>query len=175
MPADVLRLMDRLGVERADLMGYSMGGLISIQLMASHPERFNAVVLGGIGGGSFRGLREAEAIAGVLEAEEAPATADETGRAFRAFAEAGGNDLRALAAVMRARRSAIGPEELSRVAIPVLIVAGAEDLLVGDPRELGRAIPGSEVEVISGRDHLTVVGDRRYKQAALHFLSEHPA
>jgi len=48
MGADVTRLMDHLGIERALLMGYSMGASIAIELMLSNPERFRAIVLGGI-------------------------------------------------------------------------------------------------------------------------------
>jgi pimeloyl-ACP methyl ester carboxylesterase len=46
MGADVTRLMDHLGIERALLMGYSMGASIAIELMLSRPERFRAIVLG---------------------------------------------------------------------------------------------------------------------------------
>jgi pimeloyl-ACP methyl ester carboxylesterase len=46
---DVIRLMDHLGLQRALLMGYSMGGRISMGLLVRRPERFRAVVLGGIG------------------------------------------------------------------------------------------------------------------------------
>ena len=49
MAEDVTLLMDHLGIEKADLFGYSMGGRISMQLLASHPERFTSVVLGGVG------------------------------------------------------------------------------------------------------------------------------
>ena len=66
---------------------------------------------------------------------------------LRAFAEAGGNDLPALAAIMRAPRSEVSPEELSQVAMPVLIVAGGDDVLVGDPRGLGRAIVCSRCQM----------------------------
>jgi len=39
MPNDVLAVMDALGLERVDLMGYSMGGAIAINLLARHPGR----------------------------------------------------------------------------------------------------------------------------------------
>jgi pimeloyl-ACP methyl ester carboxylesterase len=48
MGADVTRLMDHLEIERATLMGYSMGASIAIELMLSRPERFRAIVFGGI-------------------------------------------------------------------------------------------------------------------------------
>src|SRR5262249_6668952 len=49
MEDDVIALMDHAGIRRALLMGYSMGGRISMGLLVRHPERFRAVVLGGIG------------------------------------------------------------------------------------------------------------------------------
>ncbi|MEX0786802.1 MAG: alpha/beta fold hydrolase, partial [Dehalococcoidia bacterium] len=49
MANDVIRLLDHLGIERADLFGYSMGAGISLNLLVSHPERFTSVIMGGIG------------------------------------------------------------------------------------------------------------------------------
>lgn len=46
---DVLRLMDALGMARAVFVGTSMGGLITIELGARHPERVAAAVINDIG------------------------------------------------------------------------------------------------------------------------------
>ena len=173
MPADVIRLMDHLAIERADLMGYSMGGLISAYLLVHHPTRFSSVVLAGIGGPAIgRRAFDPQRIADALTASEPASIESEAGRAFRAFAEQGGNDLQALAAIMRSRRALVTPEELARVEKPVLVVVGEKDELVGDPRRLRDAIPGSRLVQIPGKDHLTAVADRRYKKAVLDFLSE---
>jgi pimeloyl-ACP methyl ester carboxylesterase len=173
MPADVIRLMDHLALERADLMGYSMGGMISSYLLVHHPERFSSVVLAGIGGAVIsRRSFDPEKVADALSASEGESVGGEVGRAFRAFAEQGGNDLLALAAIMRSRRALVTAEELARVEKPVLVVVGERDDLVGDPRPLADAIPGSRLVLIPDKDHLTAVPDRRYKQAVLDFLSE---
>lgn len=173
MPADVIRLMDHLDLERADLMGYSMGGLISTYLLAHHPERFSSVVLAGIGSGAISRQRfDPGKVADALTASESGSIDNEVGRAFRTFAEQAGNDLVALSAIMRSRRALVTPEELARVEKPVLVVVGEKDDLVGDPRPLADAIPGSRLVLIPDRDHLTAVPDRRYKQAVLGFLSE---
>jgi pimeloyl-ACP methyl ester carboxylesterase len=173
MPADVIRLMDHLVVERADLMGYSMGGLISVYLLVHHPARFSAVVLAGIGEAAInRPSSDNEKIADALVASESDTIEGDVARAFRAFAEQGGNDLPALAAIMRSRRALVTPEELARVERPVLVVVGEKDDLVGDPRVLKDAIPGSRLVRIPGKDHLTAVPDPRYKKAVLDFLSE---
>jgi pimeloyl-ACP methyl ester carboxylesterase len=43
--ADALAVLDRLGIDRAVVVGHSMGGLHSINLAARHPERVRALVI----------------------------------------------------------------------------------------------------------------------------------
>jgi 3-oxoadipate enol-lactonase len=45
LTGDVIGLLDALGIERANFLGISMGGLTGIALAARHPERLNRVVL----------------------------------------------------------------------------------------------------------------------------------
>src|ERR1041385_2529116 len=49
MVEDVVRLMDHLHISKARVAGYSMGGMLAMKLVASHPERVSSVVLGGMG------------------------------------------------------------------------------------------------------------------------------
>src|SRR5665648_495242 len=49
MAEDALRLLDHLGIERADVLGYSMGARIAAFLVLRHPERVRSVILGGLG------------------------------------------------------------------------------------------------------------------------------
>jgi pimeloyl-ACP methyl ester carboxylesterase len=49
MVEDVVRLMDHLNIRSARVAGYSMGGMIAMKLAVTHPDRVNAVVLGGMG------------------------------------------------------------------------------------------------------------------------------
>ncbi len=49
MVGDIVRLMDHLHIARARIVGYSMGGMITMKLLATHPERVSAAVLGGMG------------------------------------------------------------------------------------------------------------------------------
>ena len=47
----ILTLMDNLEIEKAHLVGNSLGGVISLFLIMHAPERFDRVVLMGAGGG----------------------------------------------------------------------------------------------------------------------------
>lgn len=46
---DVVRLLDHLKIEKAHIVGYSMGGVITANFMARHPERVLSGTLGGMG------------------------------------------------------------------------------------------------------------------------------
>lgn len=177
MGGDVIRLLDHLGIERVLLMGYSMGARISMWLMLTLPERFRAVVLGGVGAGGRMG--EAGQREGIVEALLAPdksLIADQTSRLFREFAEANRNDLVALAACMRAEHCAAADvSALGSVTMPVMIVVGTRDTLVGDAEPLHRMIPGSRLLKLEGRDHLNTPGDRLYKEAVGKFFAQAPA
>jgi pimeloyl-ACP methyl ester carboxylesterase len=175
MEDDVIRLMDHLHIQRALLVGYSMGGRISMGLLVNHPERLRGVVLGGIGGGAqMRDPARQKAISDALLADDDSQVAAELPKQFRMFAKSVGNDLKALAACMLAQREAVGPAELGRIKLPVLLAIGSKDDLVGSARPLKDAIPGAKLVEIEGRDHIAAPGDKRYQAAVLEFLKSVP-
>jgi pimeloyl-ACP methyl ester carboxylesterase len=49
MVEHVIRLLDTLKIDKAHIIGYSMGGMISAKLVAKHPERVKSVILAGMG------------------------------------------------------------------------------------------------------------------------------
>lgn len=171
MAGDVIRLMDHLGIARADLMGYSMGGGIALELIMRHPQRFRRAVLGGVGSVSG-GATESADIADALASDDPASISNAVARAFREFAEQRGNDLKALAACMRRGRIRPQGEALAAISVPVLVVVGEKDDLAGRGEPLANAIPGARLVTVPDRDHITVVPDDRYKETALSFLAE---
>ena len=173
MERDVLNLMDHVGIEKADLFGYSMGSFIALGLLAHHRQRFRSIVLGGAGN-VLEGLLPdtGRAIAKALAADDASAVTDPAGFAFRLFAQADpGNDLKALAACAGNPAPPIDAAAFADVGVPVLIVKGANDEITGDVRATAEVIPGAELIMIPDTDHLTVVPDQRFKDEVLNFLS----
>jgi pimeloyl-ACP methyl ester carboxylesterase len=177
MAGDVLNLMDYLSIEKADLFGYSMGSGVSGYLLAYHRERFNSVILAGTGDRLVLGSTDqsrSDAMVNAMLAEDISQVTEPTVRAFRALADAIPNsDLKALAAcAQRLRESGtIDRADLAAVDIPVLIVNGENDNVVGEVDQLAAAIPGVELVIIPGADHL-VVFDPRFKEPVLSFLEE---
>jgi pimeloyl-ACP methyl ester carboxylesterase len=171
MAEDVVRLLDHLSIPEADLMGYSMGGGISLRLLVNHPDRFNAVVPSGVGETVLGERERGDVIAEALEADDLDDVETQRGREFRIFAANRDNDLRALAAIQRSESAPIHPEQFADVSQPVLVARGVDDELVGDPGPLADAIPGAESYAVPESDHLSTTDDPRYEEAVMEFLA----
>lgn len=171
LASDVAALLDHLDLERADVMGYSLGGRITAYLAWSQPARVHRVILGGIGIGLIRGGGPGENVAAALEAHDLADVTDPVGRTFRAFADQTRSDRRALAACLRGSRRLMSEQEAAAIAVPVLIAVGTKDDIAGSAAGLQTIIPGAKVLDIPNRDHMRAVGDRVYKAGVLDFLS----
>ena len=168
MAADVRRLLEHIGVEVAGYIGYSMGARIGMQAMLDYPDRLSRVVLGGIGwGGAFHA---AEDIARALRGEP---TNNPVAKTFYDFAKARpSNDLEALAACILGPQPEPDPARLASITIPVLVVVGDQDDIVGEVDRLVESIPTAKLVTIPGRNHMSAVPAREFKQAVLDFLEE---
>jgi pimeloyl-ACP methyl ester carboxylesterase len=170
MAEDVRALLDRLGIARADVMGYSMGARITAYLALDYPDRVRSAILGGLGIRLVDGVGLPQSVADALEAPSLADVTDPVGRTFRAFAEQTKSDLKALAACIRGSRQTLSREEAGRISVPLMTAVGTRDVVAGSPHELAALIPGAQAFDIDGRDHMLAVGDRAYKDAALKFL-----
>ena len=174
MADDVRALMDHLGIERADVMGYSMGARITAFLAVKHPKRVRSAILGGLGIRLVDGVGLPESIADALEAPTLDDVTDPTGRTFRAFADQTKSDRRALAACIRGSRQVLSREQVAAIGIPVLVAVGTKDDVAGSPQALAALIPGAKALDIPDRDHMLAVGDKTYKAGVVEFLNQRP-
>jgi pimeloyl-ACP methyl ester carboxylesterase len=172
MAEDARRLLDHLGIGRADVIGYSMGARIAAQLAIRHPARVRRVVFGGMGDAMVRSLAPPEPIADALLAESAADVDDPVALGFRTFADRTKSDRKALAACVVGARNLIDPATIGTIRAPVLIAVGSDDAVAGSAAGLAAMIPGARVFEIPHRDHMKAVGDPRHKAAAIAFLDE---
>ena len=171
MARDAVNLLDHLGVEQADVMGYSMGARIATFLARDYPQRVHALIIGGLGD---RLLQPAGLPSGIADALEAPSPdmiRDSMGRMFRAFAEQTRSDLKALAACIRGSRQHLTEDEADSIECPVLVAVGTMDMVAGNGQILAEHFPNGEFYEIPRRDHMQAVGDRMHRQAVVEFLN----
>ncbi|MGO9196960.1 MAG: alpha/beta fold hydrolase [Acidimicrobiales bacterium] len=164
MARDVRALIDHLGLEEVDMAGYSMGSFVTLAVAANEP-RLRSMFLGGAGTGQLRtGWREiANAIAEALETDDPTTITDPSAKAFRNFAEATGQDRLALAAIQRSG-GGLGPDSVSSLNLPTLVVNGERDTLIGDPGSLAALIEGARSLVVPG-DHISAVVQPEFRDA----------
>jgi pimeloyl-ACP methyl ester carboxylesterase len=174
MAADVLAVMDHAGVEKADVMGYSMGGMITMHLLINHPGRFGAAVIGGMGAEFPRSRR-----AGCRDEEEGPAPPLPPEakfsfiRFFRYLRQVNWRASRAVRhALFTKGKAPVDTYRLGQIRSPVLVVVGTRDPLCPGTRILAERIPNCRRVVLSGRNHVNAIYDRRYKDAVATFLAE---
>ena len=171
MMRDAANLLAHLGIERADVMGYSMGARIASFLALERPALVRSLVLGGLGDRLVRDAGLPEAIAEAMEAPSLDSLIDPTQRLFRAFAEQTTSDRAALAACVRGFWRRLTPEEAARITQPTLVAVGERDQLAGDPAKLVALLPQAEGLSIPDRDHNLAVVDKAFKAGALDFLA----
>ncbi|GHJ48258.1 alpha/beta hydrolase [Catellatospora sp. TT07R-123] len=181
MAADTVGLLDHLGIDRAHIVGASMGGMIAQTIAIHHPERVRTLCsIMSTTGAPFIGLPTLEAAAAVLaetpaereaaiahianvmriigsrtlESEEREARlAGATAAYDRMFYPAGTKRQFGAIAAAPNRTAALG--EFAEREIPVLVVHGGEDSLINisGGRATHNAIPGSELLVLDTMGH----------------------
>ena len=172
MAQDALALLDHLKIERADVMGYSMGARITAALAAAHPDRVRSAILGGLGYRLVDGAGLPENIADALEAPSLEDISDPMGKTFRSFADQTKSDRLALAACIRGTRQVMPVSEVAKIAMPVLIAVGTKDDVAGPADKLAELMPHAQALDIPDRDHMLAVGDKVFKNGVLKFLNE---
>lgn len=173
MAQDAARLLEHLGMPRADIMGYSMGGRIAATLAINDPGRVNSLVIGGMGDALVNGIGGEEEIVAALEAPSLEDVTDRGGLAYRKFAEQTRSDRHALAACIIGQRTAIPAADVARIQAPTLVAVGEKDAVAGSAEGLAKIIPNAEVLIIPNRDHMLATGDRSFKAGVVSFLERH--
>ena len=170
MAKDVFALMDHAGVERAHLLGFSMGSHVALTAALLDGGRVDHLVVGGVGGRIFEPARDPDAMAQAMEAPTPDGIADPMLRSFRHFADEQKEDRLALAACSRGPRTPFTPDSLSTIRRPTLVVAGLRDQLAGPPQGLADAIPGAKAVTVPGCDHFSLVSHGLFKASVFDFF-----
>ena len=174
MIGDVLGLLDHLNVERPELIGFSMGGTLSLSLATTHEDRFEQLVVMGVGDAFFGPETRRNDTAEALEAESADDAPTERSRQFRLYAESLGQDLKALAAMSRTPRGLPSEESISQLRLPTLMIAGSRDATAGGLGKFEEMLPHAKFFVAPGLSHDMTLTHGMVKVEVLEFLTGAP-
>jgi pimeloyl-ACP methyl ester carboxylesterase len=133
---DIVALLDHLKVKQAHVVGYSIGGMIAVKLVARHPERVRSALIGGMGWfGKGSPLERFWERPPILQQQRVPS-------AFREGVP----------------QLSVTEEELKRISVPAEVVVGDRDpvkqLYVAPLR---RARPDWTVIEITGAGHVNCI------------------
>jgi pimeloyl-ACP methyl ester carboxylesterase len=147
---DVVRLLDHLKIQKAHIVGYSMGGMIAVKLMATHQERTLSGVVGGMGW-----LREGSALQKVWERMPDRGAGAATSACARSLG-----------------KLAVTEMELKRIRVPVVVIVGDRDpvkRLYVAPLRLARK--DWAVIAIDDAGHLNCVVKPQFKEEIAEWLN----
>jgi 2-succinyl-6-hydroxy-2,4-cyclohexadiene-1-carboxylate synthase len=174
---DTLAILDRLGVERFGLLGYSMGGRMALQVAVAAGPRLELLVLEsaspGLRTAQERAARVAadEQLAALLEREGIVAFVDRWEQAPIFQSQRGlppdvwqaqraqrlSSNPHGLAASLRGAGTGAQPplhDHLATLAAPTLLIVGEHDAKFrAIAREMRQALPGAGLAVVAGAGH----------------------
>ncbi|MFZ1155074.1 MAG: alpha/beta hydrolase [Solirubrobacteraceae bacterium] len=173
MARDLAALLEVSGESQIDLVGYSMGAIVSL-IFASEDQRVRRLVVGGVGsgviecGGVDRRAVPNDAIIDALSVDDPATIAMAEAARFRMLADGLGADRKALAA--QAKAVYRGDIALDQISAQTLVLAGDTDPLAIRPEALSQAIPDATLRILSG-DHIGAIADPRFAQSIVDFLA----
>jgi 3-oxoadipate enol-lactonase len=171
LAADAVALLDHLGVERADVFGISMGGMIAQELALGWPERVDRLVLGCTHAGIAHAARQPRESgrAFALETDDwalrmralAPFafTANVDPELLRRFIEKKSGDVQDRAGYRAQIDAVLAHDTFDRLPAlerPTLVITGDDDRVIpaASSDVLHGRIPGSELHVVRCAGHL---------------------
>jgi 3-oxoadipate enol-lactonase len=169
---DARAVLDAAGLDRAHVLGASLGGMAAQELALAHPERIDRLILacttpGGVGAHPM----PSQTVSLMLEAPTMPpdvalrrfvenalgdGTSDDLVDRVVAYRTANPPDLGGWQSQAAAGAMHDALDRIGNIKAPTLIVHGTEDAVV-DPRNadlLAERIPGARVELLRGCGHL---------------------
>ncbi len=176
---DVQRLMDHLKIAKAHLVGYSMGGFITLKFAAVHPERLISAMPCGAAW-----MTPSDPLCNLLNEIHAGLTGKNAASSGIGSLTASVRrgvlrtviDLDALGCLAEGfKELAVTDAEVRAITVPMMAVRGGHDEVVVGGGDLKAALPGFQERIIDGGGHNSVIFYPAFRKAVVDFILAHPA
>jgi pimeloyl-ACP methyl ester carboxylesterase len=149
MAEDVVLLMDHLKIKKAHIVGYSMGGMITVKLLTEHPDRMLSATVGGMGWVQDNGRN-----LGIKDLHPRPG--------------AGSFGL----VVANMGKLAVTEDQLKAIKVPTTVIIGTDDGLIKTVTPLRKVRPDWPVVEIAGAGHMGCILRKEFKDAIVTWLEK---
>jgi pimeloyl-ACP methyl ester carboxylesterase len=186
MVDDVVRLMDHLEIQKAHIIGYSMGGFITMKMLTQHPERFLSAAPCGMGWDEptaetralmkeiSEALERGDGFKPLLDFLEIEVEVGPFGNLMGNWIINNLNDPQALADAMRSFEELTVPRaDIEVNTVPLLSLVGTKDPLKRGVEKMAGWVPHHEYHYLEGADHLSALKDPDFIQYLRAFLAAH--
>lgn len=149
---DAARLLDHLGISKARVAGFSLGGLVALKLAERHPERVERLVL--CASGTFH-----------IEPRKPPAAAHLSSRGQRFLYWLTDIDYRCMQACWLGYHGLSSDHaRLAKYDGPVNVLMGDQDTMVTSLDEMRQAFGHIDIKMYAGWHHATVMLCREFRK-----------
>lgn len=157
---DLLAFMDRQGLPRADILGFSDGGNIALIFALRHPDRVRRLILNGANLDP-KGVKPLVQLPIVL------------GYHFASLPKSPKAKARAELLGLMVNEPHIDPAELGKLSMPVLVIAGTRDMIrENHTRLIANRIPNARLVLIPGDHFIANKAPAAFDRAVRQFLEE---
>lgn len=156
---DVIALLDKLGIDRVDLFGFSLGGLVSIDVAAQRPDLAERVVLAA---SHFRPDAYYPEITSPEQDSPRLPTEDDFNAMHAAYLEVAPEPENFFPFLEKIQPAVHDfepwtDEELDRLSMPVLMIIGDTDFVRPEHMvEMQRRLPNAQLAILPGTKHMEV-------------------
>jgi pimeloyl-ACP methyl ester carboxylesterase len=162
LAGDVAALLDHLGVSQADVLGFSLGGGVAVQLALDHPDRVGKLIALSVSYASDGVHPEISDPAQHATSTRMPTADDfrQMREAYERLAPDPGHFDEFAAKASQAAGSLKGwtPGELASISAPTLLIFGDHDFIrLEHAVQMHELIPGAQLAVLPGATHMGVL------------------
>jgi len=173
---DVVRLMDHLAIAKTHVVGYSLGGFITLKLLTMYPDRLRTAVVGGAGWYELT-TPKMSILTALADSLEHNGTFDPLVRALEPAKDPSAakvwlidaamawlNDMQAMQALVTSMPDLHVTEEALRAnRVPALVIVGGSDPLKDAVENLDGVMTSARVVYLPEKDHATAMLCGRFK------------